>query len=198
MKSSKKYFLFDVETGGLDEAKCSLLTLFGHVLDCDLNVLGSIDLKIKPSNGIYQVVAEGLKMNKIDIVKHDALAITEEAAAFQLENFLREQDVPQTSMIPTGHNVSLDIRFVSKMASGFRKLCSHRTMDTAVIGQYLQLIGKIPEDNNGSLAKLCLHYGIDPSKNHDAQGDVEMTLLLLRAMALDGVIDSMTDRQSLI
>jgi DNA polymerase III alpha subunit (gram-positive type) len=180
---TRRYFLFDVETGGLSAVTTSLFTLYGLILDQNLDVLDKIDLKVKPNDGIYHVSAAALKINKIDIVKHDETALPEKEAATKLRDFLfRHTSCGTTKLIPAGHNIGrLDIPMLERLVSDYSALFVHRTLDTGSIGQFLQLIGVVPETNNGSLAQLSIHFGIDASKNHDAQGDVEMTHLLLKA-----------------
>jgi len=185
--SDKRYFLFDCETGGLKKNSHSLLTLYGVVLDSNLDALASIDLKIKPTGGIYHVDIEAMKVNKIDLLKHDTVATPTRDASVQLRDFLFRHTTGGCKLTPAGHNINLDVRFTTKFCPEFRSLCDRRWLDTAAIGQYLQLTGKVPATNNGSLAQLCKHYGIDSSKNHDAQADVEMTHLLLKAMVKDGL-----------
>ena len=68
-----KYFLFDTETGGVRK-EMSLLTLYGHILDENLRILDTIDLKIKPDDGIYHLSAQGLGVNNINILEHDRVA----------------------------------------------------------------------------------------------------------------------------
>lgn len=179
--------MFDCETGGLDETSTSLLTMYGKILDSKLDELGTLDLKIKPNNGRYHLDIAAMNINKINILEHDKVAVPEEVASKQLRDFLfRHCPSTDDKLIPTGHNVNLDIRFASRLLPDWRIFCSHRWLDTSSIGQFYQLIGRIPETNSGSLAKLCLHFGIDSSKNHDAKADVEMTHLLLRAMVKEG------------
>jgi DNA polymerase III alpha subunit (gram-positive type) len=181
----KRFFLFDVETGGFEEKEVSFLTLHGMVLDEKLEKLNAIDLKIRPPNGRYVVDIEALKVNKIDLLKHDAEAIPELEAGQKLRDFLFRNCPTNGKLIPSGHNINLDVRFAQKLVPDWETFCAHRWLDTSSLGQALQLLGKIPKDNNGSLAKLCIHYGIDPLGNHNAKADAEMTHALLRAMIKD-------------
>lgn len=181
----KRFFLFDVETGGFEEKEVSFLTLYGMILDENLEKLNAIDLKIRPPNGRYVVDIDALKVNKIDLLKHDAEAIPQCDAAMKLRDFLFQNCPTNTRLIPSGHNIRLDVRFAQRLVPDWEFFCAHRWLDTSTLGQALQLVGKIPDDNNGSLVKLCLHYGIDSSGNHDAKADAEMTHALLKAMIKD-------------
>jgi DNA polymerase III epsilon subunit-like protein len=181
----KRFFLFDCETGGLEAEEFPLLTLYGMILDEKLEKLADIDLKVKPANGRYVVNIEAIKINKIDLLKHDTEAIEENEASMKLRNFLFQNCPTNGRLIPTGHNINLNVRLASKLVPDWKVFCDHKQLDTSSLGQALQLAGKIPGDNDGSLAKLCLHYGINPNGNHDAKADVEMTYLLLKAMLQD-------------
>ena len=187
----KRYFLFDCETGGLDETSTSLLTMYAKVLDSKLQELGTLDLRIEPTDGRYHLDIEAMKINKINILEHDKVAVTQQEASKQLRDFLFRHCPPtDDKLIPTGHNINLDVRFASRLLPDWKIFCSHRWLDTSAIGQFFQLVGKIPDTNSGSLAQLCQYFGIDSSKNHDAKADVEMTHLLLQAMAREGLLPS--------
>lgn len=183
-----RYFLFDCETGGLDETTDSLLTLYGVVLNKDLTVLDEIDLMIKPDDGRYSVNIEALKINKINLLSHDETAIRYSDARTKLQNFLFKATLGDNkALVPAGHNVNLDINFLKIMLPDYKQFLSHRVLDTGTLGQFLRLCDIIPESNRGSLSELCTHFGIDPSGAHNAKNDVLMThklLLKLRGMGM--------------
>ena len=183
----RRYFLFDTETGGLEAAKHSLLSFYGLILNENFDLLDSIDLMIKPDDGVYHVDIEALKVNKIDLIEHDKIAIPESRASEKLLDFLVKHFVENGSskLIPAGHNIGrLDIPMGERLI-GFQKwntLFVQRTMDTGTLGQILIAQGKIPETNKGSLVELCNHYGIKSEGAHNAKNDVEMCRWLLLEM----------------
>lgn len=183
------YFLCDTETGGLDETKVSLLTVFGYVLDENLNVVDKIDLAIKPNSGLYFLQAAALEINKINIAEHDKVAITETNAANALLIFLNKYK----KLVFAGHNPDFDKRFLKvlfKNRTGspyissltWEDLFSSKTLDTAANAQLMKLTGHLPKSNDGSLAQLCQYYKIAQPASHTSQGDVESTLTVLKAM----------------
>jgi len=182
----KKYFLFDCETGGIDR-NTSLLTLFGMILDEKLTVQDTISLKIKPDDGVYHVKAAGLKVNKINLVEHEKEATTATEAAREFENFICKHSLGETKLIPTGHNLSLDVEFCKRNflrgdqdeGGGWDKFFSYRSLDTATLAHGLILAGKLPEDLDCSLSSLAKYFEIDYSGAHNAEFDAKLTLAIL-------------------
>ena len=187
----RKYFLFDTETGGLDARSISLLSLFGVVLDKNLNILDNIHLSVKPNDGIYHLDIEAMKVNKINIIDHDSGAILESEASKKLREFLfRHAGFSGDQLVPTGHNIGrLDIPMGEKLLGfdDWNRMFTRRTLDTGTIAQFMVLQGTLPETNNCSLKQLCEHYKIDYTGAHDAKKDVFLTLEVLKAMVRDGV-----------
>lgn len=183
----RRYFLFDTETGGLEATKHSLLSFYGLILNDNFDLLDSIDLMIKPDDGVYHVDIEAMKVNKINLLEHDKIAIPESQAGMKLGMFLGGHfaENQASKLIPAGHNIGrLDIPMGERLI-GFNRwnsLFVQRTMDTGTLGQMLIAQGKIPETNKGSLVELCNHYGIKSEGAHNAKNDVEMCRWLLLEM----------------
>lgn len=179
----KQYFLVDVETGGLRPGIFSLLTVYGVILSHpSLEVVAEIDLQIKPDSGGYHVSAKALEINKINLVEHDKTAITETEAKTRLIQFFVDHSDPKSKLVPTGHNVHLDVAFL-KLLLGVEtceKYFGHRHLDTSSLAHLFQILEKIPESNNGSLPQLCEHFGVDTTDLHTASADVNMTHKLLQ------------------
>ncbi len=181
-----KYFCFDTELGGLKKEH-SLLTLYGQVLNEDLNVLDQIDLKIKPNDGIYKVTAEALKINRINIVEHNEMAIPLFLASEKFKNFICRHSINiNEKIIPMGHNVSIDIEFVKNYLMNpeeWEKHFSHRIIDSHSIAMFLGMSGFLPKYNSYSLKVLAEHYNLDTNLMHDAKKDAETTAKLIKLMS---------------
>ena len=108
--SNAYYVAFDNETGGLTK-DCSLLTSHFIIADEQLNVIEELGLVIKPNDHQpYRVQATALAVNKINLIEHDKVAITQSEAAQKLFLFLKKHsNNGQIKLIPIGHNVSFDI-----------------------------------------------------------------------------------------
>lgn len=184
-----KYIAIDCETGGFLKHYPSLLTVFFLALDEDLNPVDELDLAIKSADDTYVVTAQALQVNKIDLIEHDKIAITEKEARIKARQFLGKLN-PQgkNKLIPIGQNVHFDLEFLKadftlNLKDTLSKYVSHRILDTMHIAKFLQLIGKLP-DGRCNLDTLIEHYGvkIDEKDRHTARGDVLATVNVLKGM----------------
>lgn len=182
-----KYIAFDVEAGGVD-VEHSLLSAYFVVIDDDLKtVYGELDLLVKPDNGNYVATAQALEVNKIDLIAHDKIAITESKAGQLLFNFLKEHaQNGTTKLIPLGHNISFDVEFIKKhlLKKAFNQFVSYRMLDTASVVQFFKLAGLVSRDLAGSLSEIAIHFGISTIMNvpHTAKGDTWMAIEILRKL----------------
>lgn len=182
------YIALDTETGGIGP-EVSLLTAYFAVLDEEFGILDELSLAIKPDNDIYQVTAEALSINKIDLVKHHAQAISRSEAGSKFREFLiRLSSNGATKLVPVGHNVAFDLEKVYQQVLNKKeaqKYVSYRLLDTGSTGQFLKTAGLIPNTVSGSLGSYVEHFGVQKREAHDARNDVLMTVDVLRAqMAL--------------
>lgn len=184
------YFFYDMETGGLDEKKVSPLSLSAKITDDNFNKMLEFDMFIKPDDGIYRLEAKGMEINKINLVDHDAVAITETQAAYKILGWLTTKYLGIGRPKLVTHNGDLDKRFLKQMFQNanidFYQCFSKRSLDTAATALFLQTIGIIPQNNSCSLVQLFLHYYPDKSSvlktAHTANTDAEMTLAVFKAM----------------
>ncbi len=178
-----KYFLFDTETGGVRK-EMSLLTLYGFILDENLKILDTIDLKIKPDDGVYHVNAQGLEMNRISLVEHDRLAKPISEVKTKFKNYICGWSLHQ-KLTPIGHNVRFDVKFVkTHLLEDWDRYFDRRHIDTASIGKFLALSGIVPKLKNYSLSEMAgaLMIDIDESRRHEASYDADITLQVLKSM----------------
>jgi len=178
-----KYFLFDTETGGVRK-EMSLLTLYGHILDENLNILDTIDLKIKPDDGVYHVNAQGLEINKINIVDHDRVAKPLSEVKTRFKNYICGWSLNQ-KLTPIGHNVRFDVKFVkTHLLEDWDRYFDRRHIDTASIGKFLALSGIVPKLKTYSLSEMAQALMIDVNEDsrHEARFDADLTLNVLRNM----------------
>jgi len=164
----------DTETGGLDPRSHSLLSL-GLVVGDGPRLTHSLEILIRHEP--YVVSAGGMKVNRIDLVQHSALALEPDMALTVLDVFL-DQHFPHRCqpVILAGHNVQFDQAFLATfLASHGRTLeprFSHRMVDTHSMAAALRDAGQLPLDNLSSSA-LFAHFGIElpEEKRHTALGD---------------------------
>jgi DNA polymerase III alpha subunit (gram-positive type) len=178
-----KYFLFDTETGGIRK-EMSLLTLYGHILDDNLNILDTIDLKIKPDDGVYHVNAQGLEINRINIVEHDRIAKPLSEVKTRFKNYICGWSLNQ-KLTPIGHNVRFDVKFVkTHLLEDWDRYFDRRHIDTASVGKFLALSGIVPKLKTYSLSEMAQALMIDVNEDsrHEAKFDADLTLNVLRNM----------------
>jgi hypothetical protein len=157
-----KYLGTDAETGGIELDK-SLLSAYFVVLDENFQKVDDLYLLIKPNAGKpYVVTAEALEINKINLIEHDRVAITESEAGGKLREFL-VRNATNGRLIPLGHNVTFDLEFYFEHLLNkreFQKYASYRVADTGVVGQYLKDAKKIPDTIPGSLGSYVEYFGL--------------------------------------
>src|SRR6185369_4630353 len=144
-----KYLAFDVEAGGVTDDH-SLLSAYFVVIDEDLKkVYGELDLLVKPDNGNYVITPQALEVNKINLIEHDKVAITESKAGQLLYNFLKTHAPDGTTKLtPLGHNIAFDVQFIKKhlLNKAFNQYVSYRMLDTSSIIQFFKLTGLVSRD----------------------------------------------------
>lgn len=188
------YLFIDTETGGFKASEHSLLTLSAIVTDNKFNIVpvptqsdnpddipGCLHLRIKANE--YSVTPQAMAVNKIDLVKHAEIAVHTEAARQQLVNFivdgLRMTNVRK--LIPAGHNVQFDMRFIWHQLMGegeWGTYCTYPVFDTAAIARYLNSAGKI--SGGCSLPVLRERFQIHTGAAHDAEVDNLATIELAK------------------
>lgn len=167
------YIPFDTETGGIGP-EVSLLTAHFAVCDKDLNIIDELDLAIKPNNGLYTLTAEALTINKIDIIAHDKIAITESAAGARLRDFIwKHSQNGKVKLIPVGKNIAFDVKKVNDKILGektWNMYVSYRTYDITSLIFTAKRKGKLAADAPESLEGLAKYFGIE-FVPHTARGD---------------------------
>ena len=181
-----RYLALDVETGGIGSDK-SLLTAYFSVMDQDMVTLDELYLHTKPDNGVYAVTAEALRINGINLIEHESMALPYREAGQALYSFLSKHSANgQYKLIPVGHNVSFDIKFLcEKLISenSWRHHCSYRVRDTGILGNSLMDAGRIPESISGSLGSYLEFFRVKPEGAlHDAKTDATSCVRLYSKM----------------
>jgi DNA polymerase III alpha subunit (gram-positive type) len=178
-----KYFLFDTETGGISK-EMSLLTLYGYILDDQLSILDTIDLKIKPDDGVYHLSAQGINVNHINIMEHEKVARPLSEVRNSFKNYICGWSYNQ-KLTPVGHNVRFDVKFTkTHLLEDWDRYFDRRHIDTASIGKFLALSGIVPKLKSYSLSEMAhaLMIEFDENKRHESKYDTEITLKVLRNM----------------
>lgn len=167
------YLPFDTETGGLTK-ESSLLTAHFAVCDAQFNIIDELDLKIKPDDGQYNIAAEALEINKINLIEHDKIALTYSAAGGSLRQFLwTHSKNGKIKLVPVGKNVGFDVEKVTDNILGkktWSQFVSYRLYDITGLVMYLKRKGKLPQDAPDNLEGLSKYFGLN-FVAHTARGD---------------------------
>jgi DNA polymerase III subunit epsilon len=173
-----RLLFIDIETGGLDPNKNSLLSLALVVWE-DMKIIDSQEFLI--NDGILSVTEEALSINKIDIEKHKQTAISPSLAIEKILEFINRHFPQQGKITLAGHNVQFDISFLrilfTKNKQEFSKFFSHRIIDTSSILYYLYLAGHIKQKAISS-DEAFNYFGIKVEGRHTAKGDAIATAKL--------------------
>lgn len=175
-----KFFFCDTETGGLDPEVHSLLTLTITVTGKDLVPIDSLSLKIKHAN--YVVTAEALRINKINLVEHDKVAMPVSTAQTLLDNFILTHGSSKDRPIFAGHNPGFDERFITNTfdMKVFKENVSYHKFDSVGLGLLLKLIDVLPEKQSLSLEPLAKALNVPMDDFHTSDGDVRVSINVVK------------------
>lgn len=167
--------------GGLEKEKFSLLTVFIIAVDDNFNVIDELYLYLKPNDGIYKVCAQGMAVNKIDLVKHDTVAISYKEGSTKLYNWLKKvTEGNKEKAIVVGHGIYGDVEWIVEHLinrGSWETFTSYRKLDTSSTCQFLKACGLFPESVSGSLISLAKYFGVEVNEDeaHDAKYDTMLT-----------------------
>lgn len=175
-----KYIAFDFETGGTDPNKNPILTGYFAALDKNLNILGDLDLKIRTEPPFDLIEEDAMKVNGIDLEKHnsDPSTLSRAEAGAKLRSFLREfKGRSRTKPRPLGHNIFFDINFTRQLLTQeeWESNVHYGAACTLVMTNILKDIGVLPE-TVGNLGSLVRYFEIQERTAHTAKDDVLMMI----------------------
>lgn len=173
-----KYIAFDFETGGLDATKSPALVGYFAALDRNLNVIGELELQIRPEEPFTLLEQGAMKVNGINIEEHlsDPKTLSRADAGAKLLAFLKEFRGKQKAKLrPLGHNVGFDVNFTRQLVTQaeWESNVHYGVACTSVMTNVLKDIGMLPE-TVGNLGSLVKHFGVQERKAHTAKDDVLM------------------------
>jgi DNA polymerase III alpha subunit (gram-positive type) len=180
------YFVaFDLETGGTDEKKNSILTGYFAVLDKDLTLIEDLELYFNPPEGL--TTEEGaLKANGIDLEKHLSRAdlVTYKQGAEKIADLLVRNKPKRSKLRPMGYNIGFDIRFINQnliQAESWDGLVHYAMADAFNVVNFLKDIDFVPQEV-GSLGSVVKHFGLNEGLYHTAKDDVKMSVEVYRKL----------------
>jgi len=220
--TTTQYIVMDTETGGRDSSKVSLLTASFNIVDLTelrkkeiTTSRGSLNLWLKPNDGLYVIEAKALEVNKIDLVSHEAIAQPYSIGKNTLLRFLDshskwEESKPQTKVysgsesapprkrikfVALGWNVEYDINMIKNnllTKEEFDTYFGYSSFDVKTIAMQNKALGLLPDELYLSLPSVAEHFGINTSNSHNAVEDCRITLRVLECL-----VDQQTNRKTL-
>ena len=172
----------DTETGGLDPATDSLLSIglvaynpaTGAVLDEREILVWDDELRKDP---------EALRVNGIDPDIHRPAAISRETAARLVEHFVRPEWRRATLVC---HNAPFDLGFIRPLlgVERFERLFWHQVLDTMAVVLFLSHVGRLPR-GIASLQRCAEYFRIvAQGRAHTALADAKTTLQLYERLCV--------------
>ena len=181
-----KIIALDCETGGLEHGKVSLLELYCVILNEKLDPVDELLLSIRPNDGIYHTTAQALSINKIDLIEHDKIALSQSLAGRKFMEFIEvHSNFGREKLTPLGQNVTFDLEMIYTELLGketCNKFLSYRVEDTGILGSALRRVGLIPHTVSGSLSSYAKHFNIDVAPDHTAKNDTLATVAVYKHM----------------
>ncbi len=179
------YFLFDVETTGLEDNFHEICSLAAIILDDNLKFKDRGHMNLMPDHW-DRAQPRALEINKINPKTWKAshgsnMESIEKMVAFVDKNVKKKEKV-----IPMGHNVPFDIGFLKAL---FKKVgvpwrFYHREKDTMQMMDDWRLFTN-EKFTDFRLGSCCSHFGIKIPNAHDASADVHATMQLAHAITSD-------------
>ncbi|MBI2898876.1 MAG: 3'-5' exonuclease [Planctomycetes bacterium] len=175
-----KLLVIDTETGGLDPARCSLLTL-GAVVWEDGRIVAESEWLVRETR--LEIEPASLKEHQVDLREAAAKGRPPAEVAHAFLDFARPH-FPGEKIAVAGHNIGFDVGFLKRLfaqaGADYEGHFSHRLIDTSSILGVLALAGRIAIKSRGlSEAIAYFQLPVDAARRHTALEDARVTALLL-------------------
>ena len=179
------YLGYDLETGGFDKKRDSVMTAYFAIWDEKWDLLDELDLKLKPDSGEIIAQPGALKVTGLNVEEHlaDPETITYTEGRAKLFTMLDKHKIPRKrkSFQALGHNI---IKFDNPYCheSGFipekdwMKYMHHNDLDSLALVTALKKFGLLPQQV-GNLSSLVEHFGLELGQAHTARDDVHMQII---------------------
>ncbi|GAA5514300.1 3'-5' exonuclease DinG [Deinococcus carri] len=158
----------DTETGGRDPARHPLLTIGLATLTPQGEVTRPLHLRLRHEH--YEVEAEAMAVNGIDLTTHHAQAQPPEEVADAVRAYAREVG----RVMLGGHNLTYDLGFLRPLLPDLNTVFRRGRVDTKLSAQFLIHAGLLPRKVGTPLEQLAEHFGLE-YQAHDALEDARTT-----------------------
>lgn len=185
MSYNATYLVIDTETGGLT-TQSSLLSVSFLTFDSDFNKRHTLNLFLRPDDGIYRVNPSALSLNKIDLIQHDKVAESYFVGGCKIQQFLGSESFDGKYKLQLiGKNVDFDLMFIFEyfyIKKDWENYVSYRKIDISSLIQALKIAGKFPADISTSQESIAKFLGIENPKIHEAENDCIVTFQIFQKL----------------
>jgi hypothetical protein len=176
----------DCETGGLGLDK-SLLSISMIFCTDDCNPVEIFNLNLKPNDGVYHCTGEALGINKINLVEHDANAVTYKEAGTLIYWQLNRHYGENGHIKVLGKNVYFDLLAVwDKLIARatWEQFCSYQVIDISSVWAFLEHSGIVPHLEKTSLTSIADYLQVKYNQEdlHTAQGDAMLNIMVYQTL----------------
>ncbi len=183
----------DVETSGLDPSKHDIIQIALLPLDASLKPRKDVlpyYLYLIPRNP-EAVDLRALKVNRLTLNKLYAKGVDPDKAIVLLMEWVSKLKLaPGKRLIPLGHNYGFDSLFLIRWLGLelYTELIHHIYRDTLTIAAYINDCRNVHLRKGWNkslrLIDLCLHYGLEPFKAHNALYDCQLVAELYHRIVM--------------
>jgi DNA polymerase III epsilon subunit-like protein len=177
------FFIFDVETSGLDAGTHEILSFSARLLDRDLLEVSSMLQYAYPDK---DVDPEAARINGYTRELWTTRFACDQQSLFeQIRKFLSGQK----RLFAVGHNVTFDLSFLKALFTKFKAIedyksfLSYHAIDTLGVSLMVDIAQRSGPQGSYSLTNLTQRFGISlGDKAHDVEEDVKATVALFKFM----------------
>jgi DNA polymerase III epsilon subunit-like protein len=169
------YIFIDLETGGLEPTRHSILQVAAVITDLDLKIRGHFMSYIRPHPDL-EINDEALAINQLCREELEFAPI-ESRVALALKHFAHTNHFTGSSARFAGYNCKFDLEFLDGMWKRHELLPAPYAVPWLDI--YAVTKTKFGSDSglpNFRLTTVATHLGISPHGAHDAHADLIMTI----------------------
>jgi len=180
-----KRLVIDTETTGLSPRYNKTLTVGMLLVDVEkkfFNILDSNHIFIRHAG--RNVNPAAMKVNKINIEEHNKIAIEEDEACEEINQFVEKNKLHNTTLL--GHNFHFDRGFLNALFNkvGILPKLHNGHEDTMRIWRDLKRNQIVPFDLRSNLGTIANYFEIDYKKAHDALADCHITAKVYHKMRI--------------
>lgn len=174
----------DTETTGLSPKKHQILTIGMVITDENLKPVFEKEYLVRKESW-SEVNPFALRVNKIDLSKHNPIAVPEKKACERIIEDIEKVTGQKTQNTAIGHNLRFDMNFLGPMFERheFDFPFSYDFEDTMHMAKELISSGKACLCN-AKLGTVCKHFRYPVDKFHNALEDVKATTFIYKKMKI--------------